>query len=137
VLQGRRGGNKPLKYFLLPAEYYWRWYADGAQGNPKCHEPNRVIDAAASTIEHIYARSAASAVADLDPLVNELGNLTVLSQPDNGRVANKDFVAKRPIFRAGSFLMNQDVAKKTKWTPAALKARQQFLIDLAAKVFQV
>jgi hypothetical protein len=131
------GGNKPLKYFLLTAEYYWRWFSDGATGNPKCHEPNRVIDAAASTIEHIYAKSAGSSIAELDPLVNELGNLTILSQPDNDRVANKDFAGKKPIFRAGSFLMNQEIAKKPKWSPAALKARQQQLIDLAVKVFQV
>jgi hypothetical protein len=73
------GGNKPLKYFLLTAEYFWRWYSAGAKGSPKCDEPNRVIDAVASTVEHIYARSASSSVVELDPLVNELGNLTILT----------------------------------------------------------
>src|SRR5262249_7221127 len=37
-------GNKVLKYFLMSVEHYWRWYQEGATGEPKCRDTTRVFD---------------------------------------------------------------------------------------------
>jgi len=109
---------------------YSLWHAKG-------NRSNRVIDVDTTTIEHIYAQSPGHSVASLDALVNDLGNLTLLSQGDNDRVANKEFAGKMPVYENSSFLMNKRLAEQGTWTARELAARRKRLIDLALKVFRV
>lgn len=93
--------NKPLKYFLLSVEYYYRWWhLDGATGIPRCTDKERVYDFTDSTIEHVYPHNGVGAVVDhtLEHLKNNLGNLTILGNQDNRAGDNDNFTLKRTIF---------------------------------------
>jgi hypothetical protein len=68
----------------------------------------------------------------------------VLRRPDRPGGQSAEPVAladlsqeKKPIYRAGTFLMDQDIARKQAWTAAAINAREAQLVALALKVFTV
>ncbi|ASU34247.1 DUF262 domain-containing protein [Mucilaginibacter xinganensis] len=132
--------NKPLKYFLLTMEYYFRWYKDGANGEPTCMDKERVYDFGDSTIEHIYPNNAQGAVIDqtLEPLKNTIGNLTILGNADNRTGDNDDFETKRPIFKDSSLMMNrEDVANTANWDNAAIELRTADLKKMALRIFTI
>jgi hypothetical protein len=130
-------GNKVLKYFLVTVEYYLKWYEAGASGSPKCRDKATVFDFTNTTIEHIYPVNPESTVIDLtlQPLTNDLGNLTFLGPDDNDTLANKGFTSKKPEFARSSILMNREIAKKTRWNPSEIESRKGELKDIALKVF--
>jgi uncharacterized protein with ParB-like and HNH nuclease domain len=132
-------GNKVLKYFLVTVEYYLKWYRAGASGNPKCRDKATVFDFSNTTIEHIYPLNPEPAAFDasLQPLANDLGNLTFLGPDDNDTLANKDFAAKKPVFAGSSVLMNRETAGKANWDVSELEGRKQELRDIALKVFSL
>ena len=129
------GNNRPVKYFLLTAEYYWRWFQDGANGHPKYLDPNLLIDADSTTIEHIYSRSPGAIEADMAELTNDLGNLTLLSQPDNDRVANKAFSQKQTVYRSSSFRITKPLADLTTWNAVDVTSRRTRLREFATRIF--
>lgn len=131
--------NKKIKYFLLTAEYYLRWYDNGAVGDPKCYNHERIFDFATTTIEHVYPQTPASSVqnSQIDPLKNSLGNLTILGPMDNKTADNSDFATKQSILTSSLVLMNQRIAVNTDWNQATIQARTDMLQDLAMKVFTV
>ena len=131
------GGNQPLKYFLLTLEYYLRWYRNGAHRLPKVLDKTRIYDFTATTIEHIYPQKAPAGqkIVTLEPLINTLGNLTILGPLDNGLGGNEKFINKKPLFVASSVTMNREIGTNTKWSVVELKKRQNDLIAIALKVF--
>ncbi len=128
--------NKPLKYFLMTIEHYYRWYAGGASNAPKCLDPSRVFDFANTTIEHVYAQNTATPNVAMDALVNKLGNLTFLGTGDNEAVGNKPFVQKKPIFAASGVKLNNKIAENATWDSATLEARMEELSMMAIKIFK-
>ena len=130
-------GNKLLKYFLSTIEHFWRWFEDGASGSPKCKDPTRVFDLGAMTVEHLYPRSpkAKDRQTTLDPLVNKLGNLTLLGEGDNDAVGNKPFSEKQPILARSSLRLNQVVAQNAQWGKKEIRDREAKLIEVALRVF--
>lgn len=89
--------NKPLKYFLMSIEYYYQWYKDGDTDQPVCFDKNRVYDFAGTSIEHIYPRNPEETDkdADIEPIKNSLGNLTIMDPQQNGTGDNEPFVRKK------------------------------------------
>ena len=85
----------------------------------------RVFDFSSTTIEHVYPLKASAADKDvaLEPLKNDLGNLTFLGPEDNDIVANESFDKKRPLFAKSSVRMNQEIAKLSSWDKASIEAR--------------
>jgi hypothetical protein len=137
VMYQRELTNKPLKYFLITLENYLPWYRKGATGAPKCLNKMQVFDPSATTVEHIYPENAAPADASLAPLLDTLGNLTLLGSSDNDAAGNKPFVAKKAIFEKSPLVLNQEVAKNPNWTDSIVRARQKDLEDVALKVFRL
>lgn len=133
------GGNKPIKYFLMTLEHYKRWYDAGAAGNPICQDKTRVYDFTDTTIEHVYPRNAQGAVVDatLEPLKNNIGNLTFMGPADNVAGDNDDYPTKRPIFQASSVSLNNDIGHYAQWTATELQQRERDLKDMACSVFTV
>ncbi|MDM1530757.1 DUF262 domain-containing protein [Myroides odoratimimus] len=88
------GGNKPIKYFLMILEHYKRWYDDGKSGAPVCKDKTRVYDFSSTTIEHVYPRNAhnATVVQDIEPIKNQLENLTFMGPTDNVAGGNDNFI---------------------------------------------
>lgn len=135
------GSNKALKYFLLTAEYYYPWFNQGASGTPTCLDKNRIYDFSSTTIEHVYPRNAASSSvfnANLEPVKNSLGNLTILDPAQNGVGADDDFLTKRPIYQASSvFLTREKIASNAAWTATEISAFKDFLVNIGMAVFQI
>ncbi len=130
------GGNKPLKYFLMTIEYYYQWYKSGAAGIPMCTDKSRVYDFTGTSIEHIYPQSAAPPDANLEPVKNTLGNLTIMDPEQNSTGGNDDFATKKPIYAASSVVLTQEIGAKAAWTTAEVLDHQQLLINVALKVFR-
>lgn len=130
--------NKPLKYFLLSYEYFYRWHLDGATGTPQCIDKERVYDFTDSTIEHVYPHNGVGTIVDqtLEPLKNSLGNLTILGNQDNRAGDNDDFAEKRPIFEQSSLMINrEDIAKKIVWDKNTIETRTEEMKAFACLTF--
>lgn len=129
--------NKPLKYFLITLESYLPWYRAGAKGTPKCQTQMMVFDPSATTIEHVYAENAAPPDPKLEPLLDTLGNLTLLGSKDNDAAGNKPFSKKKAIFKKSPLVLNRDIAKKSSWNAANVAARQDDMMNMSLKVFRL
>jgi uncharacterized protein with ParB-like and HNH nuclease domain len=134
------GGNKPIKYFLITLEHYKRW-ANGTAttGEPKCMDKTRIYDFSSTTIEHVYPRNAHGPVIDatLEPLKNEMENLTMMGPTDNGLGGNNNFATKKTLFLASSVTLNLDIGNLPQWTTAELAIRKDQLKDMACKIFKI
>jgi len=132
-------GNKVVRYFLITVEYYYKWYKAGASGSPKCRDKSRIFDFPNTTIEHIYPLKPEPSAynSKLEPLANYLGNLTCLGPSDNDDLANKSFTVKRPALAASSIEINREIARRTKWGPSAIRAREEKLKKIALKIFNI
>ncbi|SDB35911.1 DUF262 domain-containing protein [Pseudomonas sp. NFACC13-1] len=135
--QPRDGGNKPIKYLLSILESYSDWYANGAIGSPRCIEGNRVYDFNSTSIEHIYPRNASQIhkVADLEPLKNCLGNLTLLDNVPNTLSGNAPYEEKREMYARSSLFLNRKIAESECWSVVEIGAYEQFLIEMASVIF--
>ncbi|WP_207002077.1 DUF262 domain-containing protein [Trinickia mobilis] len=131
----RATSNKPLKYFLMTLEHYAAWYSAGAKKSPACMDKSRIFDFSNGTIEHVYPANAALKDAALEPLIDSLGNLTILGPGDNGAIGNQDFSMKKAVFGKSNISINRTIADSTHWNVAALNAHKERLLDMALKVF--
>lgn len=129
--------NKYLKYFLITLEEYWRSLVETPLAPPTVLDKSRVYDQATTTIEHIYPQNAVIKNASLEPLINNLGNLSILGPNDNVNAANDDYVSKRPLLENTSITLNKQLALNTVWSDAIINAREDELVQGAAKIFKV
>ena len=140
IFKKNGGSNKPLKYFLITIEDYWRWFhEDNAVGEPFCKDKSHLYQFADTTIEHIYPFNASGADYNVatDELKNIIGNLTILGALDNSTIGNNDFSAKRPILKGSSVKMNHDIANETSWSRIEILKRTEKLKDMAVKIFKM
>jgi hypothetical protein len=133
------GGNQPIKYFLMTIEHYLRWYRAGATGEPTCLDKTRIYDFAGTTLEHVYPKNAPATDIEpaLEPLKNNLGNLTFMGPADNHAAGNEPFAVKKPILLASSVLMNQGIGANAQWMVPELNARTTDLKNIACAVFNI
>lgn len=132
-----RGGNGHIRYFLITLEDYAKWYLEGANGVPKCKDKTRVFDFSNTTLEHVYPRSAEGKEKNsaLELVKDTIGNLTIFGPNDNNKLANKGFVAKKPVLAKSDLKMNRDIAENDGWTADDVRARANELVKMALKVF--
>lgn len=131
----RTESRKPLKYFLTTLEHYVQWFDDGAQGRPVCRDIARIIDFENTTIEHVYPENAEPIDALLDPLVDTLGNLTILSPGENIAAGDKTFDRKKPYFARSHCTLNHQISQEPLWSAEVVERRQARLINMALAVF--
>ena len=63
-------------------------------------------------------------------LVNTIGNLTLVTKPDNSAAGNKDFETKKKIFKDTLHIrLNKTLYGMSEWTSEAIKNRSERLID--------
>lgn len=132
----RSESRKPLKYFLMTLEHHVRWFDDGAQGRPVCRDRTRVLDFENSTIEHIYPEHAAQPDPLLDPYLDNLGNLTILSPEENDAAGDKNFVAKKAYLAQSHSTLNRQIAEEAAWNVDAVLRRQERLVTMGLRVFR-
>lgn len=130
-------GNKPLKYLLMTLEDFHRWFEDNPQGDPVCRDQTHILDFEGGTIEHIYAQHADDQDATLDALVDTLGNLTVLSGPENDRAGARPFAQKRELYMESASMMNRQIGECEHWTVETIDERAQRLVDMSMRVFKI
>ncbi|HZF43680.1 MAG TPA: DUF262 domain-containing HNH endonuclease family protein [Sphingomonadaceae bacterium] len=131
-------GNGSLKYLLLTLEDYTAWYDENSQGAaPVCRDKMRLLDFETGTIEHVYAQNVDDADPTLDAFVDTLGNVTLLSGPENDQAANKKFPDKRPIFAKSTSTMNRRIAEHEEWTVEAVETRAAKLTEMAVRIFRI
>ncbi|CAA2136847.1 DUF262 domain-containing protein [Methylobacterium bullatum] len=130
-------GNKPVKYLLLTLEDYTAWFDANPQGSPVCRDHMRLLDFETGTIEHIYSQNAEERDVNLDPLVDALGNLTLLSGPENDRCGNRPYIGKRAVLAESTSIMNRRIAENAVWTPGLIESRSQVITNMAMRIFQI
>jgi hypothetical protein len=130
-------GNTNIRYLLITLEDHLKWYGKGAQGIPRCTDKTRVFDFSNTTLEHVYPQSLEPAQQDstLEKVKHTLGNLTIFGPGDNGKVGNKQFVAKKSVFTGSSLQLNRDIGAFPDWTAGRIKQRTELLVKMALKVF--
>jgi uncharacterized protein with ParB-like and HNH nuclease domain len=132
--------NKPLKYFLLTIENYWRWYnEDSANGTLICKDKSMIYQFEDTTLEHIYPRNASGTIFDvtMDELKNTIGNLTILSSAENQLNDDDEFAIRKPTFQSSSSKMNNEIGKETSWDRIRIVKRTDKLKEMAVKVFSI
>lgn len=93
------------------------------------------------TIEHILPENAgagweAFSAEDRVRDVTRLGNLTPLEHSLNKALGASDFERKRIVYQQSRYELTRGITV-TDWTPAAVRARQVALADLAVRVWRV
>lgn len=129
--------NKNLKYILTILSEHYSWYASGASTRPNLSD-SPVLPHDGSTIEHIYPQNpetADEAFADVD--IHSIGNLTILTNAENERVKNKLFTEKKDIIVESTYSLNQYFSDKTQWNPEAVKDWEEYICNMACKVFKI
>jgi hypothetical protein len=132
ILVGANLARRPYKLFLL-LRLNSIYEGDGA-----------VTVTPEATMEHIFPQrpGAASGWArdygqgpDDAGLKHMLGNLTLLTEREQNRAANRDFEFKRAIYAESAFALSRRLASSAAWRPEDIRARtdelaEDFLADL-------
>ncbi len=123
-------------HFLSTIEAYRGWYNRGFQGQPT-PDITIVYDLTSLHVEHIYPQSARERIEDLEPLKDNLGNLSFWSGQVNSSAGNDDFAQKKTSYGQSSISLNRDLASLDAWNRDALLERQRRLVDMALKIFTI
>ncbi|MFS9605064.1 HNH endonuclease family protein, partial [Klebsiella pneumoniae] len=123
-----------LKSNLLNANAYAmrlaRWLLEKIENR----ENSATLDMSNLSIEHImpqtstsyWEEKAGTSGEEYTGLVNTIGNLTLVTNPDNSAAGNKDFETKKKIFEDTLHIrMNKDLYELTEWTSSDISARSE------------
>lgn len=130
--------DKSLKANLSNANAYTmrltRWLLEKIENS----DNSATLDMSKLSIEHIMPQTSTSYWEeqanvfgeDYTGLVNTIGNLTLVSKPDNSAAGNKDFKTKKRIFEDTLHIrMNKNLYGMTEWTSKSITDRSAELID--------
>lgn len=130
--------DKALKSNLLNANAYAmrlaRWLLEKIENR----ENSATLDMSNLSIEHImpqtstsyWEEKAGTSGEEYTGVVNTIGNLTLVTKPDNSAAGNKDFETKKKIFEDTLHIrMNKDLYELTEWTSSDISARSEALIN--------
>jgi hypothetical protein len=95
------------------------------------HQPATALDLSRMTVEHISSQSEGSSRA------GELGNLVLVNESLNGKLANKTFSAKQQVLSSAKEWVPEVIVKATAWDDAAIQQRTHALsAEARTKVFR-
>lgn len=136
--QGNSSRKMLIRHFLTTIEDHRVWCQNGANGKPK-PDITSVFDLSKATIEHIYPQNAddSSQIPTLEPLKNDIGNLSFWSGSDNSKVGNKPFVDKKGFYANSNVMLNRKLSELSDWDEKTLITRKKHLIKMSKKVFTV
>lgn len=126
-----------IRHFLTTLEDYDDWFEKGAKGSPQPSDRTKVFSLDDVNVEHIYPQHPAKSNRLLDPLMNSLGNLTLLDESDGRRAGNKEFDGKKQIYRKSGFKITRRLGRLRRWDEAAMARRVDFYTERALKMFVV
>jgi len=124
-----------IRYFLITIEEYLGWYRQGASGKPIIMDTARIFDFEKCTIEHIYSQKSIPPDPALEPVKNDIGNLSFWGPNENSKVGNKPFMDKRSFYGQSPILLNLELANLPTWDVTTLNMRKKKLIEIALIIF--
>lgn len=131
------GGNKQLRYFFSVLLDYWVWYNNGTAETPN-PQTNIIINFENVSIEHITSQSPEEPHQEYPSEdIHKLKNLTVLTPNENDKVCNKPYKEKRDIYRESEYKLNKFFEFVEEWTDVSSQAWEEYLKNMACKVFIV
>ena len=92
----------------------------------------------AATIEHLYPQNPETedvAFNNLD--IHSIGNLSILTGAENERVKNKLFTEKKDKIIKSTYSLNLYFRDKTEWTSETIKTWEEYICNMACKVFTI
>lgn len=127
-----------IRHFLTTLEDHIEWYSNGANGKPKPNEMS-VFDLSKVTIEHIYPHNAnsTSRVEDLEPLKNDIGNLSFWPGRNNNTAGNKPFGNKKSLYEQSNVKLNRELSHLVDWNKQSFQQRRIKLLNMAKNIFTV
>ncbi|MGL4382802.1 MAG: DUF4357 domain-containing protein, partial [Bacilli bacterium] len=111
-----------------------RWLLERIENNDNAIK----VDMSDLSIEHImpqtitpyWEKQAQLSGEEYSELVNTIGNLTLVSKPDNSSAGNKDFNLKKAIFNDTLHLkMNMELFQEVMWTKEKIEQRTNDIIN--------
>jgi hypothetical protein len=97
-----------------------------------------VTDYEKMTIEHLLSQSEIGNEGITETIVGQLGNLVLVSQDLNERLANKSFAEKKKLLKAANIPLPKMVFEANDWTPTEIKARTESMaVDAYKKLWKI
>lgn len=127
ILSGPNLARRPYRLFLLLRLSSIFEGADAVTVTPE------------ATMEHILPQRPATTsawtrdfeeTAETAALKHMLGNLTLLTEPEQNRAGNRDFEIKRGIYERSAFALSRPLAASDAWRPDDIRTRTAELIEL-------
>jgi hypothetical protein len=126
--------NQMGKILLLILNDYISWSKREDGSNP-VPAKGAVLSPKTLTLEHIYPQNPSQAIEDLKEHTQKIGNLTLLTDAEQNKAANKSFVAKKRTYEESQLEINRQLAELADWNLEEYNKRTTFLLDLANKIF--
>lgn len=96
------------------------------------------VDYESMTIEHLVPQSSIGTGGFTDNVVGQLGNLILVSEGLNNKLENKSFPEKKQILQSAKCPLPQEIAAKSKWTPADIQSRtEQMAIQAYSQLWKI
>lgn len=115
-------------------QQYVLWELERVAGK---HEVFVLADPTTVNVEHIYPQDAETKAPTLEPLVDYIGNLTLLFNVDNKALSNKVFEEKVGVYAQSEVELTRDIANRySTWDETALRDRQRLLASYAVRAWK-
>ncbi|MBS9955699.1 DUF262 domain-containing protein [Vibrio alginolyticus] len=129
-----------LRYLLLGLEDSWLWYKsgmkEGVKGREGSFDYSLIFDFSSATVEHIYPQNPDVKDVNLEPLLNKLGNLTILGPKHNEELGNLPYNEKVDIYVNDTKLrINKEFRDYPIWNKESLFERREKLMKAACCIF--
>jgi uncharacterized protein DUF262/uncharacterized protein DUF1524 len=89
------------------------------------------IDYDSMTIEHLAAQSHIGTGGFTEDIVGQLGNLILVSEDLNNRLANKPFSEKKQILRTAGYIIPKEIKNASTWTTKEITERTEMMAGQA------
>lgn len=130
-----KGKKTHIRYFFSVIESYY----DFCSGKANARQPDKSFSVLLDnlTIEHIYPQNPETRDADLDPVVHDLGNLTVLAPDDNLQLGNAPWATKRTALANSRLRLNRELSQFEQWTLGEVQKWRETLLKYAVRAFSL
>ena len=95
------------------------------------HQPDIPIDYEKMTIEHLLPQKPLFGQVVPAEIIGQIGNLILLSEPDNNKLSNKSFTEKMTYLKNLKIWIDEDVQNTTLWERGEIDLRTRKLAELA------
>lgn len=137
-----KSNKKIIQYFLTTVESYYNDYMYNINNSNVLKKPTKtVFNDSNIWIEHIYSQEAREDYKEdyMESIVNKIGNLVLLEDNNNRRLANKSFEEKKSGDNFGydkeKLSITKSLVDLSKWDKAEYLKRRDLYINIAARIF--